>query len=145
MEAFERLEQLLLSGEFSQLSDHDQTWLAQQGINKEAFESQREVLLLSQQLFDTPPSVASNPKIQGQLQQKMDQLKRQRHLQWYRVAAAVLLFTTGLLIGRSFFVPTTTPSAAREGEELVQPPVTISDTVYLERLVEPELKVIYRE
>ncbi|MEL6971487.1 MAG: hypothetical protein AAFZ63_08820 [Bacteroidota bacterium] len=145
MEAFERLEQLLLSGEFSQLSDHDQAWLAEQGINGEAFESQREVLLLSQQLFDAPRSTTSSLNTQGQLQQKLDQLRRQRHLRWYRSAAAVLLFATGLLIGRSLFAPTAVPPTVKEEERLVQPPAPIIDTVYLEHPVEPELKVIYRE
>jgi hypothetical protein len=61
MEDFEKLERLLLDKSYRDLSPSEESWLAAQGIGREAFQQQREVLRSMQQHFSSktlqvPPS-----------------------------------------------------------------------------------------
>ena len=147
MEAFEHLEQLLLTADYDQLPEQERFWLAENDISPEAFEQQREVLLTSQQLFQSSAVPQPPPQLQQRLARQVRQRQqRARYSQYRSIAASIVLFSLGMLLGGWLFSSSTSEKPVKE-EVVVERPATILDTVYVERLTTPKNTptVIYRD
>ncbi len=143
MEDFEKLERLLLNKPYQELTPSEERWLSAQGIGREAFHQQREVLLSMQQHFSSktlrvPPSGVFRDALAAQRHARMSRLRS-----IWLVGAAMLVI--GCVIGSWF-------GAAKEitiPEVRKELPVReiIRDTVFVKQtpqtLAPP--RVIYRD
>lgn len=147
MEGFERLESLLVTQSYDELSVADQNWLLEQGITRVDYERQAETLRATKDLFTTDQAIPSAALQQRLLQQHQLHATKLRSRRRTRVASLAAAFVLGLGLGWGIFWATTQVVPEEETFTVAEVAKVQKDTVYLDRIVYEQVppKVIYRD
>lgn len=141
MEAFERLESLLLTQSYDDLSTTDQIWVSEQGITRQAYEQQAEALTRTKRVLDTEQPMPPHGLKENLIQQQRlrgHALRKTRLTQLSRLAAVFLI---GLGIGWGIWGITPEPEPGEVVLQLAEDVQTFTDTIYIEKRVQANAPV----
>lgn len=142
MEDFEKLERLLLNKSYQELTPLEEHWLSAQGIGREVFQQQKEVLrTMKQYLGRTVPPVPSADLFRDAL--AVRKRENSRHWKGMWLVATVML-VVGCILGRWFGGGE--EIIIKEGLKALSVREIIRDTVFVEspQVLDPP-RVIYRD
>lgn len=143
IEDFEKLENLLVTKTYTELTDEEVSWMARYGLSEEGFQQQAKLLRTAKEhLFLSPPS----PNIEtNTFRTALAERKRLSKNNINRWALSTLLIMISFLLGRwsvgeeqPIVIPTPKATPAE---------VIVRDTIYLEQTTKEVIvpKLIYRD
>ena len=145
MDDFTRLEALLLTTPYDELSAREQSWVEEQGLTPTDFEQQRTALLHSKEMLQADvlmPLPALKARLLRHQQAYYHPYASRR---WILAASAAACAVLVFWLGR--WSVDTSPTIVEKvvlSEPLVE---TVRDTIYLDKVVEqrPSPRIIYRD
>lgn len=144
MEDFEKLEHLLLNKPYEELTLSEESWLAVQGIGREAFHQQREVLLsMKQHFLSKTPRVVPSPNVFREALAVQRKVRSSRRRSIWLVGSAMLVI--GCVIGCWFGAAK--ESTLPEVSKTLPVREIIRDTVFVKQAPQALVpaRVIYRD
>ena len=143
MENFERLERLLLNKSYQELTRSEAGWMASQGIDREAFNQQREVLRSMKNNFSGRGPLAPSSDIFREALSVQRKIGVQSRKRIWLVGAAMIAI--GCFIGRW----SATVQDTIVLEEVHEVPVSkiVRDTIFVNQIreIQSDPKIIYRD
>lgn len=144
MDNFTKLETLLLTKSYEELTPEEQSWLELQGLSPSDFEHQRDILLRAKVMVQSEAPRAPQALKTRLLEHQRRAVGGGARQRWYAAAGIAAAVVLAFMVGRWSVEKQQLVERVSVPETIVE---TVRDTVYQDRLVVEQVpqEVIYRD